>query len=82
MRLTIPMMLLTPEELKVLRSHSTIELRYMLEDKVSLLNSLAEAPEFEDKELGLTFVDTEWPARLREVIKAIEDELSKRDARS
>ena len=71
--------MLNESELQTLRSHPTIELQYMLEEKVSVLNSLAESPELEDKELGLTFVDAEWPDRIREVIKAIEDELSKRD---
>ena len=71
--------MLNESELRIVGGFSTIELQYMLEEKVSLLNSLAESPELEDKQLDLTFVDAEWPARIREVIKAIEDELSKRD---
>jgi hypothetical protein len=54
------------EELALLTRHSTIVLERMLEQKVSLLDSLAEDPELENKALDLTFVDTGWPKELRE----------------
>ena len=70
--------MLANEELDILRRHPTIVLESMLEQKISLLNSLAEDPAFEDEALGLTFVDAEWPSRLRDVIAAIRAELKRR----
>ncbi len=59
----------TREELEVVRSLPTILLERMLEEKRSLLIYLCKNTSFDD----------EWPPRIREVIKAIEDELSSRD---
>ena len=60
---------LAPEELEVVRSLPTILLERMLDAKRSLLSYLRKN----------TSVDNDWPPRIREVIKAIEDELSRRD---
>jgi hypothetical protein len=66
------------EEFNILSSHPTKILDRMLQEKISLLNSLAEEPELEDHELGFRFVDAEWPEKLREIIVAIKTELARR----
>jgi hypothetical protein len=61
-----------------IRQHPTEFLEAVLQLNISYLNTLAESAEDESEELGLHFISAEWPAELREVIAAIQDELRSR----